>query len=114
MSLERFHRYAPRTTVVDGKSTTKLPKQPWRAKKSEIRFVDEVLPRYVRLPNSIKNGKIASYFTDTLTFADAVMFFSGFGKIILSLLPSIGAAQREALSELIDGCHRRGFPSGCA
>ena len=77
VSLGRFHRYAPRTTVVDGKSTTKLPKQPWRAKKSEIRFVDEVLPRYVRLPDSIKNGKIASYFTDTLTctFADAVIFF---------------------------------------
>ena len=65
-------------------------------------YVDSVLPKYVRLPNSFRNGKLSAYCSDTLTIEDAVIFFSGIGKVILTLLSSLAGPQREAFAELID------------
>ena len=70
--------------------------------KEERKFIDEVLPHLTRLPQSVNDGKMPAFFTDTLTFGDANLFFSGLGKIIISLCPSLGIHQRAALNALID------------
>ena len=102
ISLGRFSRYNVQTsTNRDGKEVKKWPRPPWKASKKDIRFVDSVLPSFVRLPNSMRNGKMPAYFSDTLTIEDAVLFFSGLGKLILGLLTSIKRPQRMAFDALL-------------
>ena len=99
----RFRQYNCTVgTNEDGKEVKSWPRPPWRATTAEQKNVDNVLSNYVRLPNSFRNGKLSAYFSDTLTIEDAVIFFSGIGKVILGLLSSLAGPQREAFAELID------------
>ena len=67
------------------------------------RFVDEVLPRYVRLPLAMGGGRMKQYFKDkALNFHDAHNFFSGLGLYILSFLLSLKPEQREASKAFLD------------
>ena len=103
MSLGRFPELASVTHVNnDGKEITTWPRPSWQARPEEIKFIDSVLPNYVRLPQVFFDGKFPRFFTDTLTIGHANLFFSGFGQIIVYLCPSIGESQKKALIALID------------
>ncbi len=109
----RFRSYAPvpRTTK-NGKQVEDLPRPPWAAEAEEIQFVDKILPTILRLPKDVSNGgKCPRFFSDTLTFADAQLFFCGLGEVILRLLPSIEDEQREAYLCIIQAVARVYLPA---
>jgi hypothetical protein len=101
-SMGRFHNFAPVTTTElvgrELKRVTRMARPPWKITKDEQRFCDEMLPQLVKLPQGMKMPK---FFTDTLTFADAALFFCGVGNIILKVCKSICSGQREAFECLI-------------
>jgi hypothetical protein len=100
----RFLDYAPVEFKERKKHTWVLPQLPWAADPSEIEFIDTHFPSLIRLPKSISNGgRCPKFFSDTLTFADAQLFFSGLGEVILRLLPSIETDQRRAYIAFIRG-----------
>ncbi len=93
ISKGRFTAYAPRVQLGrGGKETVVRPRPPWRARREEIEFASAVL-RLVRLPRGMK---MPDFFNDKLTMADANLFFSGIGLVILDMLPSIAEFQRQA------------------
>jgi len=100
----RFMAYKPVVTFLAGGIKTKLvwPKQPWKCLPSEKHFIDEFLPQIVKLPQSMKSGRMAKYFSDVLSIDDAYLFFSGLGLLMLDLMPSIEPLQREAFRGILE------------
>jgi hypothetical protein len=93
ISKGRFTAYASRVQLGRGGRETEVHlRPPWRARREEIEFATAVL-RLVRLPHGMK---MPDFFNDKLTMADANLFFSGVGLVILDMLPSIAEFQRYA------------------
>ncbi len=99
MESKRFKVGACANSSGDGVS---YPRAPWTGSKADLKFVDQILPLYVRLPKGIGGKRMPHYITGTITIEDAMLFLAGLGKYMLSFLQTIQKPQRTAFNLLFD------------